>query len=251
MHQRAAMETLPGITICPEAPQINHLLFADDSMLYAQASVEACNQIKDVLRIYEMASGQKVNFSKSSVTFSKNVTEALQGEIAELLNVVVVESHEKYLGLPTYVGRAKTATFQYIKERLGKKLDGWQGKCLTGAGKDILIRDCDFFDAPDHSSPSFSWRSIVGTRDLLKQGMRWQIGNGAGVRVWMDPWLPNAYPFVPVPRAIGVDVTLLVEDLLLAPGRWDMNKVQQLFVPQDVALVKSLVLSKRNLNDRR
>lgn len=50
-----------------------------------------------------------------------------------------MESHEKYLGLPTYVGREKTATFQYIKDRLAVKLKGWQGKLLSGAGKDILI----------------------------------------------------------------------------------------------------------------
>lgn len=52
----------------------------------------------------------------------------------------IVAKHEKYLGLPTYVGRKKIETFAYIKERLSKKLEGWQGKLLSGAGKELLIR---------------------------------------------------------------------------------------------------------------
>ncbi|XP_062028960.1 uncharacterized protein LOC133744958 [Rosa rugosa] len=64
----------------------------------------------------------------------------IQGEIASYKGVEVVDSHERYLGLPTYVGRKKTATFQYIKDNLAKKLKNWQGKMLSGACKDILIR---------------------------------------------------------------------------------------------------------------
>lgn len=52
----------------------------------------------------------------------------------------MVEKHEKYLGLPAVVGRNKTETFSYIKEQLSKKLKGWHGKLLSGAGKDIIIR---------------------------------------------------------------------------------------------------------------
>ena len=57
-----------------------------------------------------------------------------------MLGVSIVEKHEKYLGLPTVVGKNRTETFSYIKEQLSKKLEGWQGKLLSGAGKDILIR---------------------------------------------------------------------------------------------------------------
>lgn len=56
------------------------------------------------------------------------------------MGVEIVESHKKYLGLPTYVGMKKTATFQYIKDILAEKLKNWQGKLLSGDGKDILIR---------------------------------------------------------------------------------------------------------------
>lgn len=34
----------------------------------------------------------------------------------------------------------KTEPFAYIKERLSKNLTGWQGKLLSGTGKDLLIR---------------------------------------------------------------------------------------------------------------
>ncbi|XP_062020957.1 uncharacterized protein LOC133737420 [Rosa rugosa] len=100
----------------------------------------ACRELLEVLQIYRRASGQLVNFAKISVGFSKNVSEEMKEEISGTLGVEVVASHEKYLGLPTYVGRKKTSTFHYIKERLAKKLSAWQGKLFSGAGKDILIR---------------------------------------------------------------------------------------------------------------
>ncbi|XP_024160415.1 uncharacterized protein LOC112167601 [Rosa chinensis] len=140
LHQRMITGSLPGIKVCSDAPLVNYLLFGDNSMLYAQASVESCTVIQEVLEIYGKVFGQVVNFAKSSVVFSKNVHIDLQNYISSLLGVEVVESHAKYLGLPTYVGRKKTSTFQYIKERLSKKLTTWQGKLLSGAGKDILIR---------------------------------------------------------------------------------------------------------------
>ncbi|XP_062021164.1 uncharacterized protein LOC133737669 [Rosa rugosa] len=108
-------------------------------MIYVNASLEDCYQIQDVLEMYGRASGQLVNFTKSSVVFNKNVPEFMREEITSFLEVEEVESNEKYLGLPTYVGRKKTSTFQYIKDNLAKKLAIWQGKLLSGAGKDILM----------------------------------------------------------------------------------------------------------------
>lgn len=37
--------------------------------------------------------------------------------------------------------------------------------------------------------PSLTWHSICGTRDLLKGGLVWRIGNGDSVHIWNDPWL--------------------------------------------------------------
>ncbi|KAK9931693.1 hypothetical protein M0R45_018961 [Rubus argutus] len=142
LTQKATLGLLQGVSICASAPPVHHLLFADDSLLFARTSLADCDHIKQVLYTYELASGQKVNFTKSSIVFSKNVCSSLHSSIAFALHMLVVPVHEKYLGLPTYVGRGKVDTFSYIKERLTKKLEGWQGKMLSGAGKDILVRVC-------------------------------------------------------------------------------------------------------------
>ena len=52
----------------------------------------------------------------------------------------VIKQHEKYLGLPSLVGRCKCNTFNEIKEKLGKKLVDWKEKMLSKAGKEVLIK---------------------------------------------------------------------------------------------------------------
>ncbi|XP_075654773.1 putative mitochondrial protein AtMg00310 [Castanea sativa] len=48
----------------------------------------------------------------------------------EILRVKEVERFEKYLGLPTLIGRGKYQTFSYLKDRVWKKLQGWKRKLL-------------------------------------------------------------------------------------------------------------------------
>ena len=46
----------------------------------------------------------------------------------------------RYLGLPPYIGKAKSSAFQYIKEKVWKRIQGWKEKLLSKAGKEILIK---------------------------------------------------------------------------------------------------------------
>ena len=51
--------------------------------------------------------------------------------------------NEKYLGLPTEVGRATNGAFQYIKDRVWNKVKGWIEQTLSAGGKEILIKAID------------------------------------------------------------------------------------------------------------
>ncbi|XP_075659071.1 uncharacterized protein LOC142628931 [Castanea sativa] len=86
------------------------------------------------------ASGQCLNMEKSSVYFSSNTLPKKRESIKALLGVSEVDRFESDLGLPTLVGRRKYHTFSYLKDRVWKKLQGWKGKNLSRARKEILIK---------------------------------------------------------------------------------------------------------------
>ena len=94
----------------------------------------------DLLSIYEDVSGQKINRDKTTLFFSKLVTEANRQIIKGILGVCEIRHYEKYLGLPTLTGKGKRASFNYIKERVWRKLQGWEGKLLSQAGREVLIK---------------------------------------------------------------------------------------------------------------
>lgn len=132
--------SLKGLVMCPGAPVLHHLLFADDSFLFGEATESECLKFRQILNTYERASGQKINLQKSSVVFSKNVQDATKSNLAGILGVQCVEDHGSYLGLPIQFGRSKSAIFGYLKEKLTKKLVSWRSKILSAAGKEILIK---------------------------------------------------------------------------------------------------------------
>ena len=81
--------------------------------------------------------------AKTSLFFSSNIDQQLQEEIKTRFGAQIIRQHEKYLGLPSLVGRNKRNTFKAMKEKLAKKVSwnaGWKEKLLSKARKEILIK---------------------------------------------------------------------------------------------------------------
>lgn len=57
--------------------------------------------------------------------------------ICALLGFEEVHNPGTYLGLPTIWGRSKKEALVYIKERIGRKIEGWKERCLSQSGKEI------------------------------------------------------------------------------------------------------------------
>ena len=93
-----------------------------------------------VLADYEEESDQKLNKEKTSLFFSRNTSREIQEEIKEIFGAQIIHKHERYLGLPTLVGKGKIKAFSRIKDQVGRKIAGWKGKLLSNAGHEILIK---------------------------------------------------------------------------------------------------------------
>jgi hypothetical protein len=87
----------------------------------------------ELLKVYESASGQETNLSKSEIFFSRNISEAAQKDLFDLMGVRHVMGTGTYLGVPSMVGRSKKSTFAYIKDRIWRKIN-------SKAGKEVMIK---------------------------------------------------------------------------------------------------------------
>jgi len=131
---------LTGTKVCRNAPSVSHLLFADDCFLFFKANEEQAHVMKNILATYELASGQAISLPKSEIYCSRNVPDGLKTTITNILGVQAVLGTGKYLGLPSMIGRDRKATFAYIKDRVWQKINSWSGKCLSKAGREVMIK---------------------------------------------------------------------------------------------------------------
>uniref|UniRef100_A0A803Q154 Reverse transcriptase domain-containing protein n=1 Tax=Cannabis sativa TaxID=3483 RepID=A0A803Q154_CANSA len=335
-----------GLSFGRQGLQVSHLFFADDSLVFFDASLVECGRFKDLLDKYTMASGQAVNFTKSEMCFGALVDRSLRSRLAALLDVKVVNNYGKYLGLPSFFGRSKKELFEVIKNRVWQKVRGWKGSMFSVAGKEVLIkailqampaytmscfqlpkstikslhsmgarfwwgssarqkkvhwckwnymckpkekgglgfRDLGLFnqallakqvwrclrsptllssrvlkacyypgvsvlDAKCGSHSSFMWRSMMWGKKLLLKGYRWRIGDGNGVRVLNDPWLPRPVTFCVYDRP-EFPHELYVVDLKLADGGWDEGFIKAHFNEEDAELILNLPSGSWGVEDK-
>ena len=122
------------------ATWISHLLFADDSMIFMQANKRSADRLACILDTYHRGSGQLVNRQKSAVFFSTNTGPEMKQMVQLSLGIEKEALGEKYLGLPTAVGRVADGTFDYSADRIRNFIHGWGANNLSYAGRELLLK---------------------------------------------------------------------------------------------------------------
>ena len=140
IHKAASNGDIQGVSICRNGPKLTHLFFADDSLLFCRATSNDCQKVLEILSSYERVSGQKLNRDKTTLFFSKSTPIDMQQKIMDDLGVSTLKNYEEYLGLPSMVGRNKTVSFEDLKQRVWKRLQGWEGKLSSQARREVLIK---------------------------------------------------------------------------------------------------------------
>ncbi|KAA3487156.1 reverse transcriptase [Gossypium australe] len=128
-----------GARASRRGPEISHLLFADDCMMFGEATEQGARSMKNILQEYESCSGQCVNFNKSTIFYSSNTKAETKEVVSSILGVRSSSNPEKYLGLPNVVGKRKKEAFQNLLDRINRRIDGWSTRLLSQGGKEIAI----------------------------------------------------------------------------------------------------------------
>ncbi|KAA3485153.1 LINE-1 reverse transcriptase isogeny [Gossypium australe] len=131
MRLAKANNTIKGVKASRSGPAISYLLFVDDCILFIEATERDATSLKQILVEYEMNSGQSVNFDKSTVFFSTNTQERDRVAVTQVLAIRRSNDIERYLGLPSMVGRRNRSSFQNLKDHFKQRIDNWSIRYLS------------------------------------------------------------------------------------------------------------------------
>ena len=143
-----------GMRVTLVCPSVSHLIFADDSLFFCKAEPRECEEVMKVVRKYGQASGQCINFEKSSIHFDKRIKTNVRQQIKDTLGIQNEGGIGRYLGIPEDISGSKCKLFEFLKDKLMHRLNGWTGRWLSKGGKKILIKSI-LLDFPTYVKSSF------------------------------------------------------------------------------------------------
>ena len=115
---------LQGVLSNNGGVHLSHLLFANDSLIFCQATLEECPLLLAILEQYEATSRQAINRQKTSLFFSRNTRTYVKHNIRNIMVARIVEDCEKYLVLLMANGKSKVNKFKDLQEKIARRVMG-------------------------------------------------------------------------------------------------------------------------------
>ncbi|XP_042969098.1 uncharacterized protein LOC122301783 [Carya illinoinensis] len=178
--------SISGFPLSRGSITVNHLFFADDSMVFYRAHQQEWTNLQLILNSYEASSGQRLNLDKSSIYFSKNTSQVAQTSILNLAGIKASGPFEKYLGLPSLVGKNKGRSFTPILDRIKAQMSNWKTNLLSSAGKEVLLKSV-IQSIPTYCMGIFPIpKGILRNINKLMQSFWWGINNQKSKMHWLS-----------------------------------------------------------------
>ncbi|XP_056698700.1 uncharacterized protein [Spinacia oleracea] len=118
---------------------MTHLFFADDALLFFNATNESCCAVSNILQRFCGISGQQLNLQKSLFKVSPNTPEESRLRFKGILKMELVQNIGTHLGVPIDLVGKKHSNFHFIVDKVAVKISAWNSCNLSQSQKLVLI----------------------------------------------------------------------------------------------------------------
>lgn len=110
------------IRLSRSGPEISHLFFADDLVIFCKAQMEQARLLDSILKQFCASSGHRISGRKSNIFFSKSTEGDVRNQISQMFGFQEVQNLGTYLGVPLLHERITSSTLSFIVEKVRRKL---------------------------------------------------------------------------------------------------------------------------------
>jgi len=115
-----------------------HIIYVDDIIIFSKADELSAEAISDVFKKMKKWTGLELSCEKSSLYLGRGVVNSTN--IVTILNIDMKELPVRYLGIPLTSVNLKDRDCIHLIDRIKKRIEGWETKFLSLAGRIELIK---------------------------------------------------------------------------------------------------------------
>lgn len=119
--------------------KLNHLAYADDTIIFASVNRYSLKRIMLILQEYEVQSDKKVNKEKSAFYLHQSAGAADKELVEECVGISEGHFTLKYLSVPITHSRKRKEHYEELIKKVKAKLQFWKANMLSYEGKEVLI----------------------------------------------------------------------------------------------------------------
>ncbi|XP_024164458.1 uncharacterized protein LOC112171517 [Rosa chinensis] len=223
----------------PLSPYLFLLGVEDDSMLYAQASLYVCYEIQDVIETYGRASGQLVNFDKSSVVFRKMFMKIYR------VKLLLIWECKLWIHMSDLEQMCARFWWGCTEDKRKIHWKAWGSLCHPNEEGELGFQSLIEFNMAMLAKQA--WRIANDHESLIARVYKARYFPGSSF--WLAPVLgiSTLVPNIGLPL---VNENMTINELLHEPGRWDEGKIRAVFAQEGAEAILNIPLSRRLVNDR-
>ncbi|XP_021750880.1 uncharacterized protein LOC110716560 [Chenopodium quinoa] len=175
---------------------LNHLIFADDLMLFSYGDKDSIELLARGLKTFEKCSGLKANAEKTSIYFG-NVPVTARSQIIHCIGFTVGEMPFKYLGLPLNAKYLRIVDFDSIVDKMLNRITCWSSRNLSYSARVTLINSVLMSTHTYWAQCALLPVGVVNRITQLCRAFLW------GGNVVLSKTPPVAWDWICKPKAVG------------------------------------------------
>jgi len=202
-----------------EALVVNHLLFADDTLIFCGAQAEHVRNLRCTFLCFEAVSGLRINLGKSELVPIGEVEDV--ESLAHILGCRIRSLPMTYLGMPLGASFKSTSIWNEVIEKVERRLASWKKLYLSKGGRVTLIHST-LSSIPTYYLSLFPIPvSVAKKLERLQREFLWS-GMGNETKFHLVNWHRVCFPIKD--GGLGVHNFIKYNQVLLGKWLWRFSQ---------------------------